>query len=56
MNLYTIELECISTNEVEQSVVYLHNRDYNKMKKRIHEVVYVDNNKKEWALRNITKK
>lgn len=54
MKLYRIVLECISTGEVEQSVVYLHKRDYNMMKQRVHEVVHMDNNKREWALRNIT--
>lgn len=54
MKLYRIVLECISTGEVEESVVYLLPRDYSKMSKRINEVVHMDNNKREWALRNIT--
>lgn len=54
MKLYRIVLECITTGETEESVVYLHKRDYDRMRKRLHEVVYVDNNNREWALRNIT--
>ena len=54
MKLYLIVLECISTGEIEESIVFLRKRDYVKMCGRINEIVYVDNDK-EWALKQITK-
>ena len=54
MKLYLIVLECVSTGEVEESRVFLRNRDYQKMCRRINEIVYVDNDR-EWALKEITK-
>lgn len=54
MKLYLIVLECVSTGEIEENIVFLRKRDYVKMCGRINEIVYVDNDR-EWALKEITK-
>lgn len=55
VNLYSITLECSETNEVEHSKVFLFVSEYKKMTKRINEIVYIDDNKKQWALKKIEK-
>lgn len=55
VNLYSITLECSETNEVEHSNVFLFVSEYKKMTKGINEIIYIDENKKQWALKKIEK-
>jgi hypothetical protein len=55
MELYLITLRCVDTNEVEENKVFLFSREYKKMRKQINEVVYTDDEDKQWALISITK-
>lgn len=54
-NVYSITLECSETNEVEQGKVFLFVSEYKRMLKQINEIVYIDDNKKQWALKKIEK-
>lgn len=53
--IYQVTLECSETNEVEQGKVFLLVREYNRMLKQINEIIYIDDNKKQWALKKIEK-
>ena len=52
--LYAITLYDPSSNEEENNQVLLHTREYKTLIKRVDEIVYVDENSKEWALKSIT--
>lgn len=54
-HIYQVTLECSETNEVEQGKVFLLVREYNRMLKQINEIIYIDDNKKQWALKKIEK-
>lgn len=49
-NMYSITLRCATTNEIEHNNVFLFISDYNKMLKRINEIIYLDENNNEWSL------
>jgi hypothetical protein len=54
-NLYSITLKCTATDEVEHNKVFLFISDYNRMLKRINEIVYTDERNNEWSLIKIEK-
>jgi hypothetical protein len=49
-NVYSITIECVETKEVENNKVFMTFRDYQKITKQINEVVYIDDDDKQWAL------
>jgi hypothetical protein len=49
-NVYNITLECVETKEVVTNKAFLKSRDYQKITKQINEVVYIDDDDKQWAL------
>jgi hypothetical protein len=51
--MYGITIQCTTTQQIEHNKVFLFSRDYKRMLKRINEIVYADENKKEWALKKI---
>ena len=51
--LYTITLYEPITGKTEISQVLLHKRGYKNMSKRLNEIVYIDEEDKEWALQEI---
>jgi hypothetical protein len=51
--LYAITLYDPISNKEEHSQVLLHVKEHKTMRKRIDEIVYVDENNKEWALKSI---
>lgn len=53
--MYSITIKCTATNEIEYSNVFLFISDYNRMLKRINEIVYIDENNNEWSLIKIEK-
>ena len=54
-SLYSITLYEATTNQTEVSSVFLIKREYNKMLSKVNEIVFVDEQNKEWALKNIKK-
>ena len=54
-HLFSITIQCTSTKEIEQNKVFLFQADYNRMLKRIDEIVHVDENNNEWSLIKIEK-
>ena len=52
-SLYSITLYEPTTNQTEVSSVFLIKREYNKMLAKVNEIVYVDEQNKEWALKQI---
>ena len=54
-DVYNITIECVKTKEIETNKVFLTFRDYQKIIKQINEVVYIDDNDKQWALIKIEK-
>lgn len=50
---YEITLECIETKEIDISIVFLSEDDYNKITENMDEVVYTEG--KEWVLKKIKK-
>jgi hypothetical protein len=48
--VYNITIECVETKEIETNKVFLTFRDYQKIIKQINEVVYIDDDDKQWAL------
>ena len=48
--LYSIKLKCTATDEIEHNKIFLFISDYNRMLKRINEIVYTDENNNEWSL------
>ena len=55
VDMYSITIECVETNEVETNKVFLTIRDYQQIIKQINEVVYIDDDDKQWALKKIEK-
>lgn len=51
--LYTITLHEPISNKEETNQAFLYKREYKNMSKRINEIVYVDEDNKEWALKSI---
>ena len=51
--LYAITLYDPISNEEEHNQVLLHVKEHKAMSKRIDEIVYVDEDNKEWALKSI---
>ena len=49
-DVYNITIECVETKEIETNKVFLTFRDYQKIIKQINEVVYIDDDDKQWAL------
>jgi hypothetical protein len=49
-DVYNITIECVETKQVETNKVFLTIRDYKKITKQINEVVYIDDDDKQWAL------
>tara|TARA_R110000868_G_scaffold371378_2_gene634909 strand:+ start:1578 stop:1760 length:183 start_codon:yes stop_codon:yes gene_type:complete len=54
-DVYNITIECVETNELETNKVFLTIRDYQTIIKQINEVVYIDDDDKQWALKQIEK-
>jgi hypothetical protein len=54
-DVYSITIECVETNEVETNKVFLTFRDYQTIIKQINEVVYIDDDDNQWALKQIEK-
>ncbi len=54
-DMYNITIECFETKEVETNKVFLTIRDYQQIIKQINEVVYIDDDDKQWALKKIEK-
>jgi hypothetical protein len=54
-DVYNITIECVETKEIETNKVFLTFRDYQKIIKQINEVVYIDDDDKQWALIKIEK-
>jgi hypothetical protein len=54
-DVYNITIECVETNEAETNKVFLTIRDYQQIIKQINEVVYIDDDDKQWALKKIEK-
>ena len=52
-SLYSITLHQPDTNQTEISSMFLIKREYTKLVRRINEIVYVDEQGKEWALQEI---
>ena len=52
-SLYSITLYQPATNQIEISNIFLIKREYAKLVRRINEIVYVDEDNKEWALKEI---
>ena len=52
-DLYTITLHEPISNQTETNQVFLHRREYKSMLARLNEIVYVDEEDKEWALQEI---
>jgi hypothetical protein len=52
-SLYSITLHQTDTNQTEISNIFLIKREYAKLVRRINEIVYVDEDNKEWALKEI---
>jgi hypothetical protein len=53
--VYSITIECVETNEVETNKVFMTFRDYQTIIKQINEVVYIDDDDNQWALKQIEK-
>lgn len=54
-DVYNITIECVETKEAETNKVFLTIRDYQTITKQINEVVYIDDDDKQWALKKIEK-
>jgi len=52
-SLYSITLHESTCNQTEVSSVFLIKREYNKMLSKVNEIVFVDEQNKEWALESI---
>jgi len=52
-SLYSITLHQPDANQTEISNIFLIKREYTKLVRRINEIVYVDEQGKEWALQEI---
>ena len=52
-SLYSITLYELTTNQTEVSSVFLTKRGYKNMLAKVNEIVYVDEEDKEWALKQI---
>jgi hypothetical protein len=52
-SLYSITLHQLDTNQTEISSMFLIRTDYKNMLKKLNEIVYVDEEGKEWALQEI---
>jgi hypothetical protein len=52
-SLYSITLYELTTNQTEVSTVFLTRRGYKNMLAKVNEIVYVDEEDKEWALKQI---
>jgi len=52
-SLYSITLYELTTNQTEVSSVFLTRRGYKNMLAKVNEIVYVDEEDKEWALKQI---
>ena len=52
-SLYTITLYEPTTDQTEVSSVFLTRRGYKNMLAKVNEIVYVDEEDKEWALKQI---
>ena len=55
VDTYNITIECVETNEVETIKGFLPIRDYQTIIKQINEVVYIDDDDNQWALKQIEK-
>ena len=55
VDMYSITIECVETKEAETNKVFLTIRDYQTIIKQINEVVYIDDDDKQWALKQIEK-
>ena len=53
VSLYSMTLHQPDTNQTEISNIFLIKREYTKLVRRINEIVYVDEDNKEWALKEI---
>ena len=51
--VYSITIECVETKETETNKVFLTFRDYQTITKQINEVVYIDDDNNQWALKKI---
>jgi hypothetical protein len=54
-DVYNITIECVETKETETNKVFLTSRDYQTIIKQINEVVYIDDDNNQWALKQIEK-
>lgn len=54
-NIYKVTMECVETKELETNKAFLRISDYQKIIKQINEVVYIDDDDKQWALIKIEK-
>jgi len=54
-NMYSITIQCTTTEEIEHNKAFLFVNDYKKMVTRINEIIYTDETNKEWALKKIEK-
>ena len=52
-SLYSITLHQPDTNQTEVSSMFLIKREYKNMLAKVNEIVYVDEEDKEWALKQI---
>ena len=55
VDMYNITIECVETKESETNNVFLTIRDYQTIIKQINEVVYIDDDDNQWALKQIEK-
>jgi hypothetical protein len=53
VSLYNMTLHQPDTNQTEIHHIFLFKREYAKMVRTINEIVYVDEDNKEWALKEI---
>ena len=53
VSLYSMTLHQPDTNQIEVSNMFLLKREYTELIRRINEIVYVDEDNKEWALKEI---
>ena len=52
-SLYSITLHESTCNKTEISSVFLIKREYNKMLSKVNEIIYIDEEDKQWALESI---
>lgn len=53
VSMYRMTLYESTTNETEVSNIFLLKREYKNMLAKVNEIVYVDQQNKEWALKEI---